>query len=155
MDLRSKVVNQNQVRNLGFWMHYLGFASKGFAQRNKDDKPIYVFPDPTEAITKILPSIFTSKNKLQVEDFQRLLGERIPVLEGGDVREIIENKTKDENRRGKIYFSKSTSLALERLILRGLIKIDSASDHKIHWYLDLGKDQHKRVSIIEYKGINA
>ena len=39
-----------------------------------------------------------------------------------DVREIIENKTKDENRRGKIYFSKST---VADLISSGELSITS------------------------------
>jgi len=152
----SKVVNKQQVSNLGYWLDYLGFVSKGFKdkpERKAHERPVYAYPDPTEATAKILPSIFTSTTKLHIEEFQKLLGELIPVLEGGDVRGIIENNTKDDNRRRDNYFSKSTSHALRRLVKRGLINFPpSPSDHSKNWYLDLGKDmQPIKVTNIEYK----
>ena len=137
----EEVFNFEQFKNLEFWMKYFGFISH--VGKN-------VIPDPTEAIARNISSIFNSKNTLQIDVFQKILGERIPVLEGGDVREIIEANTKEEFRRKDPHFSKSTSLALRRLMNRGVISFQPTSDYKQLRILDWGTEEF-RVEQIEYK----
>jgi len=151
----SKFKNANHVGNFTYWMHYLGFASKGFVSKSgeRNTWPTYFFPDPTEAIAGNLNSIFSSTKKMHIEDFQKSLAESLPVLEGGSVRNIVENKTKGNKLRKENNFSKSTSLALKRLDLRGLINFDTPSDDLRDWYLNLGKgNKTERVTYVEYSG---
>ena len=111
----------------------------------------YAIPDPTEAIERSLPAIFKSKTSFKIDVFQKLLCERIPVLEGGEAREDIDANTKEESRRKETSFSRSTSLALRRLAKRRLISFDTKSDYKNPRILDLGDNTGKRVTQIEYR----
>ena len=120
---------------------------------NLEETDLILFPDPTEAIANSLHSIFSSTKKMHIEDFQKSLAESLPVLEGGSVRNIVENKTKGNKLRKEKNFSKSTSLALKRLDLRGLINFDTPSDDLRDWYLNLGKgNKTERVTYVEYNG---
>jgi hypothetical protein len=138
--LLEKSKNDALLQNLVYWSKYLGFLSFNTEK--------YFIPDPTNVLAKILPSIIGSK-KLGINEFQSLLGARIPVLEGGKVRNKIESKLNTEFQRPEAHFSKSTSFALKRLESRGVIKFEKVSDAD-NWILDLGRVQDS-VSHIEFK----
>ena len=138
----SKVNSDVHFGNLKYWIQYLGFIS--LLDKN-------AIADPTKAIERSLPYIFDSNNALNIDVFQKLLCERIPVFEGGEVREDIDANTKEEYRRKESHFSMSTSLALWRLENRGLVSFEDDSDYKNIRTLVIGGKSEERISHIKYR----
>ena len=138
----SKVNSDVHFGNLKYWMQYLGFIS--LLDKN-------AIPDPTKAIERSLPYIFNSDNDLNINVFQKLLCERIPVFEGGEVRGDLDANTKEEYRRKDSHFSKSTSLALRRLENRGLVSFEDDSDYKDIRTFGIRGNFEKRISHIKFK----
>jgi len=131
--------NDALLQNVVYWSKYLGFLS--YISEKK------FIPDPTNVLEKNLPYIMGSK-KLAIDEFQSRLASQISVLEGGTVRNEIESKLKTEFQRPDAHFSRTTSFALKRLELRGVIKFENVSDAN-NWILDLGTVQDS-VSHIEF-----
>ena len=126
----GKAVFQNDTRWTGFkdWATYLGFGcTPRFASG--------ITPDPTDAIRDSLAAIFGEKKSVPAKDFLGLLGEALPVLDGGDYRRQVEALllSKDGQYSWKALpegqLSTSLSRALLRLhesgILRHSLKADS------------------------------
>jgi len=134
-------------QNLAYWTRYLGFSNLIDTFKQNDEFKKHIIPDPTEAIDKHLSLIFSSK-KLPIKEFHDLLGNILPVLEGGGVRDQLESNLRNEFKRKEGYFSKSTSLAIKRLEMRNKIKLEKVSD-TMTWILDLGQD-HEQITHIEY-----
>ena len=131
--LRYTIANDSRWQNLLYWGRYFGCVEWLGIGNNK-----FVIPDPSEAIILQLPIIFAAETELPISKFVEQLGQAFPVLEGGEARENLEAKMLDQFKRQFEYLSRSTSLALKRLELRGVIKIKAISDAK-SWILDLGE----------------
>jgi len=122
LDDRDKhVSNQDRAGLLAIWGRYFGYIE---FINNKQ-----IIPDPTRAIHRHLKLIFDSKKELTIKDFMHALGKISAVFEFGKVREEINRKLKE--KPDPIYLSSSTSLALERLKLRGVLALKKTSDTKV------------------------
>ena len=132
--LRSVITKSDAGwQNLLYWGRYFGFVEWLEIGNNK-----FVIPDPSEAIIPQLSIIFAGETELPISKFIEQLGQNCPVLEGGEARENLEARMLDKFKRQSEHLSRSTSLALKRLELRGIIKIKAISDAK-SWILDLGE----------------
>ena len=87
-----------------------------------------VIPDPTGALARHLPATIASQGPSEISAVMTEVGARLPVLESGVARNEIESLLPPDKRRPEGYLSKSTSLALERLELRGSVKLESVAD---------------------------
>jgi len=146
--LRSVIGNNSRYQNLLYWARYLGCAewlgTPGVS---------VVIPDPSEAISWLLPQVFYDEHELPIKVFMQRLSEICPVLEGGNARNNLEKRIGDEFHLKEHHLSRSTSLALNRLQLRGVIKIKASSDAQT-WILDLGRETPpvSYVSLVEGGG---
>jgi len=164
-----ELTNKARFQNLVYWARFLGYAVKlGFsAIELGDDTDVddddaqaadldaarataYVLPDPTEAIARRLPAIFRTEQQLKVEDFIKVWAPLLPVLEGGAIREQVEQQARAEIARQPKAFSRATSLALRRLEQRRLIALRTLSDAQMY-LLYYGRES-VRVSHIAYLG---
>jgi hypothetical protein len=139
-DLRKLAGNDQLFQNLVYWSRYLGFA-----QRIGNDA---IVPDPTEVVGSTLPSVFGGEKEITIEAFVQRLGRAISVLDGGHARQQLEARMRDNYLRPDKTLSRSLSLALTRLELRGLLKLNKPSDAHIS-LLDLGKES-KPISHVMY-----
>ena len=134
--LRGVIGNNSRYQNLIYWARYLGLAervSAKFGARVVD----MVIPDPTEAILKKLPGIFNCDHELPIQTFMQRLAVECSMLDGGIARCNLETRLPEEFQPKEGRISRTTSLALTRLMTRGLIKLESPSDSQT-WLLDLG-----------------
>ena len=164
-----ELTNKARFQNLVYWARFLGYAVKlGFsAIELGDDTDVddddaqaadldaarataYVLPDPTEAIARRMPAIFRTEQQLKVEDFIKVWAPLLPVLEGGAIREQVEQQARAEIVRQPKAFSRATSLALRRLEQRRLIALRTLSDAQMY-LLYYGRES-VRVSHIAYLG---
>ena len=164
-----ELTNKARFQNLIYWARFLGYAVKlGFtATEISDDTDIdedesqtadqdavkataYVLPDPTTAIARYLPAIFNDKTQLSVSELIQAWASFLPVLEGGSIRESLDQQVRPELARQDRTFSKATSLALRRLAQRKIIQLKTLSDADMH-LLDYGRET-TRVSHIVYLG---
>ena len=140
-DLTDEARSQQFVH----WAVYLGFAWRLTAVGQDA-----VFPDPTAALVRNLPSLIPSKGRLAVAELMASLAERLPVLEGGRAREEVEALLPTDRRRLERELSRSTSLALERLEARGLLSMERVADASA-FNLDRGAEK-RAVSHIAWRG---
>lgn len=162
-----ELTNKARFQNLIYWARFLGYAVKlGFtATEISDDTDIdedesqtadqdavkataYVLPDPTTAIARYLPAIFNDKKQLSASELIQAWASFLPVLEGGSIRESLEQQARPELARQDRTFSKATSLGLRRLAQRKIIQLKTLSDADMH-LLDYGRET-TRVSHIVY-----
>lgn len=162
-----ELTNKARFQNLIYWARFLGYAVKlGFtATEISDDTDIdedesqtadqdavkataYILPDPTVAIARYLPAIFNDKTQLSASELIQAWASFLPVLEGGSIRESLEQQVRPELARQDRTFSKATSLALRRLAQRKVIQLKTLSDADMH-LLDYGRET-SRVSHIVY-----
>ena len=128
--LRTAIGNNSRFQNLLYWSRYLGCAEwLGLKTGN------FVVPDPTSAISHCLPDIFREETELPINAFVTRLGNLCSVLEEGKSRTLLENRLTSQTQRKERHLSRSTSLALRRLQLRGQIGIRAFSDSTT-WVLD-------------------
>jgi hypothetical protein len=120
------LTNRDVFRNLVFWARYLGFA-----WRLGLDKSEEVVPDPTEAIRRHLPEVVPLGERVPLHQALQRLAQRLPVLEGGAARSIVDERMTATYRRPPDYLSRSTSLALTRLDDRKTVVLESHSDAQI------------------------
>jgi hypothetical protein len=119
----DKKIIENDVRwnGLRFWMRYLGFATG-------DSGAFQV--DPTLAIREELPTIFGSRTDLPAQEFTTALASRLPVFDFGQYRQTVEEVLNPaawqppENG----HLSMSLSLALRRLALENVIRLEGKAD---------------------------
>ncbi len=118
----NKII-ENDVRwnGLRFWMRYLGFATG-------DGGAFQV--DPTIAVKAELPTIFGTCSDLYAQEFLEALASRLPVLDFGQYRQIVEEVLNPDSWRKpeKGYLSMSLSLALRRLVLNNVIRLEGKAD---------------------------
>lgn len=118
-DLTDEARSQQFV----YWAVYLGFAWRLSVPSQEA-----VFPDPTAVLARNLPSIILSKDPLPIAELMASVAERFPVFEGGRAREKIESLLPANLRRHERQLSRSTSLALERLEVKGLLSMERVAD---------------------------
>ena len=106
---------------LMYWAQFLGFAEWTTFDGNE-----FCNPDPTRAMAAAAKIVLEKKHPTAIAEFFQRLGREISVFETGRVRKEIETRLK-KPRDGK-FISKSSSLALARLELRGAIKIEGQAD---------------------------
>lgn len=91
--------------------------------------------DPTrlyEPFIKKVLSNETAKGGILIKDFLNALGKEIPVVDGGEYRELIENLIANQQREWtkppSHQLSASLSIALHRLKIKRLINLENRSD---------------------------
>ena len=152
---RTVEIFRNDTRWNGFrvWARFLGFAW----QARYPKKPALVV-DPTPAIRDALPSLFGASTNLKQKVFFSRLSERLPVLDGGTYRRMVEEQLLHgrwhQPRQGEL--SASLSLALRRLEFEGTIRFEYNDDPAAGGVTLTGRDGHqipntKRVSEVNYK----
>lgn len=110
-------------QNFYYWSNYLGFSTKIFISKKN-----YICPDPTEAIFNELKFIFKEEKELKITSFLKRLALKIPVLEFGSARNKIMESVREGLFLADNQLSYATSLALLRLEIRGIIKLEQKSD---------------------------
>lgn len=143
--LLSAIRNDSRYQNLLYWARYFGYAEWLGAKNGN-----MVVPDPSEAIAWCLPSVFGTELELSIQKFVQRLGKACAVLEEGIARRNLETRLTDAYLRKESHLSRSTSLALKRLQLRGVIVIKATSDAQT-WILDLANEKeavsHVRLNV--------
>jgi len=119
----DKKIIENDVRwnGLRFWMRYLGFATG-------DSGAFQV--DPTIAVKAELPTIFGARSDLRAQEFITSLAARLPILDFGQYRHEVERVLNPAAWRApeKGHLSMSLSLALRRLALDNVIRLEGRAD---------------------------
>lgn len=115
------LTNASRSNMLMYWAQFLGFAEWTTFDGNE-----FCNPDPTRAMAAAAKIVLEKKHPTAIAEFFQRLGREISVFETGRVRKEIETRLK-KPRDGK-FISKSSSLALARLELRGAIKIEGQAD---------------------------
>lgn len=137
--------NASRLQTLAYWARHLGFARLVGADQ------VYIFPDPYDAIARLLPDVFDGGVPLRASEFRKRLASLCPLLEDGSVRARIEQQARDETGRANPQrLSRSTSLALLRLESCGRIELQQRSDAEVG-LLDLGTNE-RRFSHVAMKG---
>ena len=145
--LRSVISNNSRYQNLIYWARYLGLAERVSVKFGATVVDM-VIPDPTEAISRKLAEIFNSDHELPIQTFMQRLAVECSMLDGGVARCNLETRLSGEFQPKEGHISRATSLALTRLMTRGLIKLESPSDSQT-WLLDLGNST-QTVSYIRF-----
>ncbi len=113
----------NDVRwnGIRFWMRYLGFATG-------DSSSFQI--DPTLAVKGELKSIFKSPSAIPARDFLDSLAIRLPILDFGGHRKEVEDSLNSARWRkpDQGHISMSLSLALRRLVLDNVIRLEGKAD---------------------------
>jgi hypothetical protein len=143
------VTNKERFAMLCYWARFLGYA----ASINMGGHSV-VIPDPSDALERQLPDIFSDSPRITCARFFDRLGRRCPVLEGGKVRGEVEARLREKRPGNQI--SISTGLALWRLEERKLIKLDHLSDAET-WVMStsivtIGAGASRLVSHVECMG---
>ena len=121
--LRGWIGNNSKYQNLLYWARYFGLA-----EWTKSGDEIVVIPDPTLALERNLTAIFNDTTEISIGDFRSRLHTLCPVFEGGSARQAVESRMKAECQTRPGDLSLSTSFALRRLKLRGVVSFKSDSD---------------------------
>jgi len=121
-----ELTNESRAQNFYYWARYLGYAW----YVGVGDSPTMIVPDPTAAIERHLSHLMSPGQTWPLEQLVASWGRVCPVLEGGTARSEVEELMQTPPRRSKETLSRSTSLALERLDRRGVIKLDRQADAK-------------------------
>jgi hypothetical protein len=146
--------NDQIFQNLVYWTRYLGFSETiGFRVGSATSGSSYVVADPTRAIARALPHIFGDGRELAISKFVERLSEVLPVLEEGIARVELEQRLVANWRRGAQHFSRSTSLALKRLVNNSTLKLTVESDGE-RWVMEDGQDAQS-VSRVTWSGARA
>lgn len=119
----GKNISENDVRwnGLRFWMRYLGFATG-------DSGSFQI--DPTQAVKAELTSIFKSRSEIPARELLDSLTTRLPILDFGRYRKEVEESLNSTRWRKSAdgHLSMSLSLALRRLVLDNVIRLEGKAD---------------------------
>ena len=138
----------NDTRWSGFssWSEFLGFGNSLFGAFSID---------PTEAIRPYLNEIVPVKESLPIADFVDAISLRLPVLDGGAFRKLVEEKINSSKWEAPKANELSTSFSrsLLRFNADGTIKLENKADAKDkRILLGKGKAQLETVSHIRAGG---
>ena len=120
-----ELTNTARWQQFVYWARFLGFVLLMQAENNGVN---VVIPDPTAALARHLPATMAVQGPCHLSSVLSELAVRLPVMEGGIVRNEVEALLPPEKRRPEGSLSRSTSLGLERLELQGSVKLDSVAD---------------------------
>lgn len=130
-----QLVLQNDTRwkPLVDWMFFLGLGIKTPDEtersRPADEPPTALILDPAEAVSDLLPRIFSDSAELPQGTFLDLLADLLPVVDSGTYRQQVEERmTAEWSRPAKGRLSPSLSRALLRLESVRRIKLVEKSD---------------------------
>lgn len=112
-----------RFQQLVYWARYLGLAWRLELQGVN-----VVFPDPTAAITRHMPSVTGGQGRIPIQNVMNELAQLLPVLEGGTARLAVESYLPQDKRRPDGQLSRSTSIAFERLELLGRLVLERIAD---------------------------
>jgi hypothetical protein len=115
------ILNSSRWNGLRVWARYLGFST------GEEGK---FFADTTTAVRQELPSILNKGESLAANAFIDTLAERLPVLDRGEYRMMVEAEIQPNSRRElpADHLSMSLSFALRRLELDGTLVLDKKAD---------------------------
>ena len=124
------LTNPDRCRQFVYWVVYLGFGWRlGTGVR---DARQAIVPDPTVAIESALRATLEPGEELPIAEVMTRVAQACPVIEGGSVRQEIEQLLAAERQRAVGQLSQSTSAALSRLESRGVIVLPPpASDARV------------------------
>lgn len=108
--------------------------------------------DPTRAIEPYLKAVFASESKLPLQIFIDRLAEKIPLVDGGRFRRLLEPMMEELgwSPREVHQVSPSLSHALVRLESAFRLRLDKASDDTSSMQLQLPEGKHRFVSEVVY-----
>lgn len=118
---------QNDTRWSGFvsWAHFLGFG-----RSDSGKAPGGFVIDPTPAIVGVVENLVPKKQVVAINDFIAGLSDSLPVLDGGDYRQEVEENLLAEKWKAPAATDASSSLsrALLRLQSQGTVRFEKRSD---------------------------
>lgn len=119
-----EMTNNSPYQQMGYWARYLGYAWRFEAGKGSR----FLVPDPTEAMKRHLRAILGKGQRMDIAGLMAQLAVRSPILEGGAVRQELEERLPAQDRRRPNALSASTSLALMRLSSSGVIHFERRAD---------------------------
>ncbi|MCY4392739.1 MAG: protein DpdG [Chloroflexi bacterium] len=145
-DIASELANTESCRQFAFWVAYLGFGWR-FGSGIREAREVLV-ADPSVAIESVLREEIPTGEPIPIAEVMGRLAEACPVIEGGVVREEVEEQLADPRPDGQL--SRSTSFALRRLEARGVVSMPIPAADALVNTLDLGTE-HRPVSHIQLR----
>lgn len=110
--------------------------------------------DPTRAISPFLSELFAKNKELSIRDFISTLAERLPMLDGGIYRQVIEPLLEVNGWQPPLNNRVSASLshALLRLEADHQLTLDQPSDDSRSMVLLNTDGQERSVGAVRYRG---
>jgi hypothetical protein len=118
----SSLSNSTRFEQFTYWARYFGCAwrFKGKAE--------VVVPDPTGLLARYLPRLMQGNERISIQDLLARWRTPLPILEGGQIRDSVEEALRDPFRRPAEHLSRATSLALQRLRDQGRLRLERLAD---------------------------
>ena len=113
-----------------------------------------VYVDPTKVVRNSLSGVFAEVSDLSASEFFYRLSESIPLLDGGSVRQMVEDEMPDDSvvRFDDKVISTSLSFAIQRLLRESALTRTSTSDDLGAFRLKgLQRDETVLVSSFQYR----
>lgn len=113
-----------------------------------------VITDPTRAIIGVLPELFVENDTLPIRDLITALAEHLPMLDGGEYRQVIEPLMEEKGWQSPSQNRVSASLshALLRLDVGFQLILDQPSDDSRSMTLLCTDGQERFVGTVRYRG---
>ena len=134
--------NQASCEQFAYWVVYLGF---GWRLPKGDGETLV--PDPAVALQSTLRATMQVGELIPIGEAIERVATVCSVLEGGEVRQNVEDRLNSERQRPDGRLSRSTSLALARLESTKVVSMPSPLADAIVTVLDLWPER-RRVSHI-------
>ena len=132
-----ELVNMGSCQQFAYWVVYLGFGwrlATGTREARADE---VLVADPSAALKSALHATLKPGETLPISEAISRVSDVCSVIEGGRVRESVENELVAERRRTAGQLSRSTSFALARLTEQGVIELPPAPSDARVMTLDL------------------
>lgn len=146
-DNAFELVNEASCQQFAYWVAYLGFGWRLTTGGREAHPADVLVPDPSAALKAALPAVMEPGETLPVDEVISRLGAVYSVIEGGIVRELVENQLVKERRRPDRQLSRSTSFAFARLAAQGVVEVPPPPSDALVVALDLWPES-RRVSHI-------
>jgi hypothetical protein len=137
-----ELTNSTRCQAFGYWAHFLGFM-----EWLRWEGATYCNPDPTRAMSGLIPKIMDKGEEIPIKTFLSKLSKEVPVFEFGSIRNEVEDRLKKPREERTI--SGATSLALTRLQVRGVLELSQPSDAEA-WLLTDMEKKSERVSHVKF-----
>ncbi|RBP80843.1 hypothetical protein DET47_104132 [Shewanella putrefaciens] len=138
----NEVVNSNVTGLLVDYLQYLGFLER-------IDSEHYCV-DPTRAIKPLLKQIFDGKLEMGIEQFLEQLNKSLPILDGGSMRQEVEQNLPNISPLPSNKISASLTNALLRLERSRVIRLAPISDDPNAKVLSSSLVDNRLVSKVEF-----